>query len=365
MQRYTASLRLVILLSHIPNKRQSIARALASLGATSVLEHISLARQPVLMVFTYHRISDPAADPFYEPVISASAELFREQLAWLANRFRLLALDELLAYLEGGLTWREPVVLLTFDDGYRDNFDTAVPILRERQAPATFFIPTSFTEARQIPWWDLVAYVIKHTHVSQFVLHRDPEGKKAPLVIDLTTSSRAAAIYAIVDALLNGTVSHESWFLKQLVLQGEIEANPESLACTLFMSWDQIRQLIALDSNLSVGSHTCNHPRLATLDDKTQWYELSESKRVLEAQLGRKITALAYPYGWTGTYDHTTKRLAAEAGYRVSFTARAGLNQIHEVDRYEVNRLGVGFTDSVPVLRARVVLYAMCGHSVL
>ena len=63
--------------------------------------------------------------------------------------------------LESGSPWSEPAALITFDDGYRDNFEVAAPILRERNVPATFFLPTAFLEAPRLPWWDQVAYAIK------------------------------------------------------------------------------------------------------------------------------------------------------------------------------------------------------------
>ena len=156
----------------IPNKREFLARAFGRLGVLGLLEQTIARRRPGLVVLTYHRIAEPGDGPFYDPVISATPESFRAQVEWLHNRVRLLTLDELIDQVESGSPWREPVMLLTFDDGYRDNFDLAVPILRERNVPATFFIPTAFLESPRLPWWDHVAYVIKQTHVQRFIVER-------------------------------------------------------------------------------------------------------------------------------------------------------------------------------------------------
>jgi len=82
-------------------------------------------------------------------------------------------------------------------------------------------------------------------------------------------------------------------------------------------------------------------------------------------RLGREVTALAYPYGWPGTYTPSTKLLAAEAGYCLAFTSRAGVNWPSTLDLYEVSRLGVGSGDSQPLLRARTALHAAFGASFL
>src|SRR5438045_3267414 len=162
------------------NKREFLARVFGRLGVLGLLERVGATARPGLVVLTYHRIAEPGANPFYDPVISATPESFCAQIEWLRGRVRILTLPELLAQLESGSPWREPAALLTFDDGYRDNFEVAVPILRERNVPATFFLPTAFLEAPRLPWWDHVAYVIKQTRARQIVVERSPRGGSPP-----------------------------------------------------------------------------------------------------------------------------------------------------------------------------------------
>jgi peptidoglycan/xylan/chitin deacetylase (PgdA/CDA1 family) len=356
---------LTTLLDCIPNKRAALARALGTSGMIALVERLALARRPVLIVFTYHRIAEPATDPFYEPVISATADAFREQLDWLYSRFQLITLGELTAQLTGDIVWREPTVLLTFDDGYRDNFDIAVPILRERNAPATFFIPSLFVESPQLPWWDQIAYVIKHTKVDQLQLRYGQQGLQVPLTINLRSTPRSAAITLLIRAFLNGMIPDQAWFLDHLATEAETAVNQEQLGRILFMSWDQLRQLVLAGSRFSVGSHTHGHRKLSDLDDSTQRYELSKSKHLLEAHLASEVTALAYPYGWRGTYTSRTRELAAQVGYRLAFASHPGVNQYHSLDQYGIKRLSIGAADSVAMLRARTALQAAFGRSMV
>lgn len=334
-------------------------------GITALLERASSALPPKLIVLTYHRIAEPCTNPFYNPVISTTVESFHDQVDWLKRRFRLVTLDELIAQVNAGSAWREPSLLVTFDDGYRDNFDVAVPILREHNMPATFFIPSEFLDAPCLPWWDYIAYVIKQTQVSRLTLQRDHQAMAYPLTIDLTITSRFEAISAIVQAFLKNTINDEVWFLDQLAKHAEVPVDSNQLGRALFMSWDQAQQLVQQYPGFAVGSHSRHHYRLAGLSHEVQYHELSESQRVLEARLGHKISALAYPYGWPGTYTAYTKAIAAQVGYRIAFTSCPGVNQSQDFDQYEVRRFGIGHTDSVSLLRARLALHSTIGRSPL
>jgi peptidoglycan/xylan/chitin deacetylase (PgdA/CDA1 family) len=353
------------ILRGIPNKREFLARGFGRLGLLGLLERMSAAARPGLVVLTYHRIAEPGADPFYDPVISATPEMFRAQVAWLGRRVRVRTLDELLAMLESGSPWREPAALITFDDGYRDNFEVAAPILRELGVPATFFLPTAFLESPRLPWWDRVACAIKQARVRTFQLDRSPDGAAPPLVIDLEQMSRSTAIMTIIRAFLDDTIADERWFLDQLFARAGVDMDGESLARTLFASWDLVRRVVGADRALTIGSHGHSHERLAGLDEDSQRRELTESRRILETRLGGEVAALAYPYGWPGSYTARTKALAAEAGYRLAFASLEGVNRPGSLDAFEIRRLGVGSGDSPALLRARTALHAAFGKSFL
>jgi peptidoglycan/xylan/chitin deacetylase (PgdA/CDA1 family) len=349
----------------IPKKREYLARAFRQLGIIGLLERVASVRGAGLVVLTYHRIAEPSLDRFYEPVISATPESFRAQVRWLHHHIRLLTLNELLAQVETGLSWGGLAVLLTFDDGYRDNFDIAVPILQECDVPATFFIPTAFVESPRLPWWDQVAYVIKETHVRQFTLEYKTSGRASSLFIDLETMPRTSAIMTIIRAFLHETVADQAWFLEQLSMQAEVAVDHNSLGRALFMTWEQVRQLASLGKGLTIGSHSHSHHKLAKLDDDSQRHELAGSKRILETRINQEVAALAYPFGWPGTYTVRTKMLAIEAGYRLAFASREGVNWPRRLDRFEVCRLVVGLGDSPALLQSRTALHAMFGASFL
>ena len=359
------------LLDRISNKRAFIARAMSTTGILSLLERITDSRKPILVVLTYHRIAVPgiASNLYYDPVISATPDAFKTQIEILARRFHVLQLNEacdLVDDLCAKRAARSPAVLVTFDDGYRDNVEIALPILRRFGVPATFFIPTGLVEAPELPWWDHVACVIKQTSVAQLTLKRCP-GDASPIVIELgvepTEAMRTAAIMQVIRLFLEGAISNQEWFLTQLDQQSAVFVDNESQARQLFMSWDQIKQLV--DQGMSVGSHGHSHRALAELKDDTQSQELETSRRMLEAKLGCIVDAVAYPFGWAGTFTTRTMEHAARAGYRLAFSSLEGVNYpgTASIEPFALRRINVGTGDCASLLRARVVLHAMFGRS--
>ena len=216
-----------------------------------------------------------------------------------------------------------------------------------------------------------MACIIKQTRVNRLELPRRPAGKgngpgiPPPLAIDLDAMPRSAAIHAIIAAFLDETIEDGPWFLETLADRAEVTLDTGAMARALFTDWDQVRRLTGPETGLSVGSHGHSHQKLAGLDADSQRHELVESKRILEDRLGRAIEALAYPYGWPGTYTAETRALAARAGYRAAFASLEGINRPGSLDPFEIRRLGVGSGDSPILLRARAALHATLGRSFL
>jgi peptidoglycan/xylan/chitin deacetylase (PgdA/CDA1 family) len=343
----------------IPNKREFLARRLRGAGVLDLLERF--ARRPGLLVLMYHRIGTPADAPYYAPIWSASAGAFREQMTRLRATYRIATLGEAVALAASGFPVTEPTALVTFDDGYRDNFETALPILRELDVPAAFFLPTAFLQAPRLPWWDFVACAVNRATVRILRLER-PE----PLEIDLDRTPRPVAIARVVQACLSHhvDVNDERGFRAHLADRAGADVDDAALGRALFMTWDHVRALAA-EPGMAVASHAHSHRTLARLPEAEQRDELTEARRILEQEVGHTVYAVAYPYGWPGAFDATTERLAREAGYQLAFTGVEGVNRPGATDPFAVGRLTVGFADSPVLLRARMALYRVSGRSFL
>jgi peptidoglycan/xylan/chitin deacetylase (PgdA/CDA1 family) len=354
------------LFHRIPNKRDFLARALGAAGGLRLLERLAEARR-TLVVLTYHRVAPRGAgvDPYYDPVISATPEGFRDQMRMVRERFRVVRPDDLAG--EGPAPdGRRPLAMVTFDDGYRDNHDEALPILQELGIPATFFIPTDFFERPRLPWWDHVAFVVKATAAPRLVLER-AEGDPAPLTIELgpdpSHDERAEAVMRVIRAFLAGEVPDHAAFLARLEGQGGVAVDSPALGRALFMTWEHLKRLAALGH--TIGSHGHGHVALATLPEPLQRREFALSRTILEAAAGRPVRAVAYPYGWPGAFTERTTELAADAGFTLGFTALEGVNRLDApgLRPLALRRLTVGAGDTPTLLRARSALHAASGRS--
>src|SRR5882757_5686648 len=141
-------------------KREFLARACSRTGITKVLE--SLPQRLVLMILNYHRVGNAADTPFDSRTFSATPEELDSQLAYLKRRFHMATLEEALGIVNGNREApRRTSVLITFDDGYLDNYTLAFPMLRKHGVQGVFFLPTAFVGSGKLPWWDAIAYMIK------------------------------------------------------------------------------------------------------------------------------------------------------------------------------------------------------------
>jgi hypothetical protein len=115
-----------------------------------------------LIVLNYHRIGNADETPFDSGVFSATAEQLESQISYFKSRFHMATLEEVFAMI-GGDVPRGTSVLITFDDGYLDNYTLAFPILRAQGVQGVFFLPTAFIGTGKLPWWDEIAYIVKHS----------------------------------------------------------------------------------------------------------------------------------------------------------------------------------------------------------
>jgi peptidoglycan/xylan/chitin deacetylase (PgdA/CDA1 family) len=329
------------------------------LAATGVLRGVEIAcpRRGVV-IWNYHRIGSAAGNPFDDGVFSATAEELAKHLRYLKKNFRLITMEEFLRGMETGFAFLGgAAAMVTFDDGYRDNFELALPVLKDVGVPATFFLPTEFLESRKLPWWDRIAYVVKKTKEERIRLEYPVE-----VEIDLG-GGREEAIQRIIAIYKSAAAMEDGRFFASLESAAKVDVDEAGLARGLFMDWEQTRKLVA--AGMSIGAHTHTHPILARLAESQQRWELAESKRILEDRLNLKIAAFAYPVGSIGAFSETTKEVVRECGYRAAFSFYGGINFPGTIDAMDVRRCAVDATDEFEELRARAVFLSAFGKSVV
>lgn len=201
-----------------------------------------------------------------------------------------------------------PAVLITFDDGYVDNFRHALPILIEHGCRALLFASTGHVGTRRAFWWDALETVVFSERPPQtgwvvaedlVVPSQDPRSAYAALHRHLKPLPHEQRESALADLAGQGGVC----------LHRSDEGRP--------MDWEELQAWVA--AGMSVGGHTCTHPQLAVLDEQTLQREITECKRTLEERLQTRADAFAYPFGTRQDFDARCEAAVRAAGFRVAF----------------------------------------------
>ncbi|SFB74694.1 polysaccharide deacetylase family protein [Massilia yuzhufengensis] len=236
-----------------------------------------------LSILIFHRVL-PQADPLFPNEVDAAR--FDQLLGLLTACFNLVTLEQGLVQLRAG-TLPPRATCITFDDGYADNAEVALPILRRHGVAATFYVSTGFLDGGRM-WNDTIIELVRRAP-DQIDLGRAGFGV---LRLDSLNSRRHAI----------GTLLAKLKYLPLAERHEQVELLRElvgvALPDDLMMTGTQVRQLHA--AGMEIGGHTVNHPILARLAPEQARREISDGKEALEALLGAPVYSFAYPNGKPG-----------------------------------------------------------------
>ena len=286
-----------------------------------------------LVVVNYHRLYAHAPQTLFDRTLygEMSVAYFRRQLCWLKANAQVLSEDEVLGCLSRPRTFPRRGVLLTFDDGYRDNYELAFPALREQGLPALFFVPTAPLVTRRLGWWDIVAYLVGRSRRTALEL----EGTRHSLDGE---PARQACIRLLLERYKTLPEAETRELATHLAERLDTALPSAALQDAELMTVPQLREMLA--AGMAVGAHTHTHRVLATLETEAQRRELVRSKRVLERLFKTTVRSLAYPVGRRDSFGEQTKRLARETGYAMAFSFYGGFNRPGAMDPLDLRRSG-------------------------
>lgn len=281
-------------------------------------------RGPGPAILMYHQIADVANDHWSMAVKPA---FFAEHLQILARRCRPLSLPHLTTELTRGQLDSRSVVV-TFDDGYRDNLMNARPLLERHDIPATMFIVGDAIGRGDEFWWDQLHHLFLGDHPLPDALQVQIAGRNRSWRLSDQGGGGLGRASGWTRPRLHRTLWHD---LRRLPAHERAEvmaalrdwAN-QSLAVRpdrQVMSEAELLRL-ASDSTIEIGAHTATHPRMSALDPAEQFAEVQRGKARLEEILGTRVTSFSYPFG--GTFDVSRASVAAvrEAGFVRACTMR-------------------------------------------
>lgn len=277
------------------------------------------------VILMYHQVSDKRYDPWE---LAVHPKHFHAQLDYLKKNFNVVPVAD----LADGIAARKlkKTVAISFDDGFKDNYANAAPLLDWHELPATFYVATRALRANYLYWWDALQDVIFHTEI-------------LPVRLDIVINGVPVQFTFRTDRRLNGQLVNQlrAWNYNLPIPNERValymllwhHIRPLSYAqqeqvLARIREWanhnefrsngDQtmsVREMQMLSENplFTVGAHSVHHAMLSQQNAIEQAYEVKESKSQLEKWIGKSVTGFAYPYG---NYSALTQTLLKEAGFR-------------------------------------------------
>jgi peptidoglycan/xylan/chitin deacetylase (PgdA/CDA1 family) len=241
------------------------------------------------LILCYHRVAEGVEDPFYLCVRPGN---FRAHLEELSRAREPSTLAEI------SLPSRRPRVVVTFDDGYRDNLTHALPIAESRGVPITVFVTSGILGDHNGLWWDRLGTLLRSRppHVREIDL---PVGDR-DVRLPLGSSGIRSDLDSVRRHLLPLRVTEIERALDAVSEQWQVSSAPPPDADTL--TPEDLRQLAASDA-VTIGAHTVDHVRLRDRAAREQQDTIAASKGQLEQSLGRAVSHFAYPFGGSGDFD--------------------------------------------------------------
>ena len=275
-------------------------------------------------ILIYHRIDDNN-DFFLD---SMPTHVFENQMRYLSMHFNIYPLEEMIERMKAKDV-PDNAIVITFDDGYRDVYTHALPILKKYSIPATIFLTTDAIDSRRILWHDMVFSAFKRTTA----LSLKDFGHDTKTYSLTTSEARLFAEREVLQFLKSldqqTRMSWISYLTDQLQVVG-IKEMP-----SLMMTWNEIK--LMHQEGISFGSHTHTHPILSKISSYEVYKEVHDSKQLIEAKLGIPANCFAYPNGKMDDFNETTKSLLKEAGYTCALTTIFGSNEYYQ-DCFELRR---------------------------
>ena len=301
-------------------------------------------------VLIYHRVN-PDRDAFFSAM---TPELFDAQMGYLARNCHVLSLSEIVKRVNHGLGVHPFTMAITFDDGYRDNYIYAMPILKKYGLPATLFAATAFIGSGRVMWNDQLAWAIKRTTCKA---HEFQVGKRNLQLGFRTVSEKKSSLVAVLEGLKR---------VPECEKAPAVGALKRALGCededgtVEMLNWSELREMVR--EGWEIGSPTVNHCILSRISEEAAARELRESKLSLERELSLPVKLFAYPNGKAMDFNGTVKRLIQETGYQAAVTTIDGLNGAG-LDFLEIQR-GDPWAWNLPHFASQLTYkhWKGCGH---
>jgi peptidoglycan/xylan/chitin deacetylase (PgdA/CDA1 family) len=307
-----------------------------------------------LLVLMYHRVltGTEMAQSHSNKGIIVNRDTFDAHITYLKKHFNIISVDQLVDHVKHQQPFKNPTCLITFDDGWIDNYTNALPILEKHKAPALIFLPINFIGTGNLFWQEKLSCYLhqiaaNNADGNQILLEKqviDSEGlSKAEIksqisryIVSLKKSGNAE-----IDEVIDQFKSYAAKYTSNLALNN----------IDTYLNWEQVKTMNK--RGISFGSHAISHRLLSKFDDNEIEYEVAHSKKIIESQLQDNIDSIAYP---NGDFNDNVIKKVKNNMYKVAFCTKQGYftpgDDIYQIKRINIHQNAAG---NIPLFLCHVL----------
>jgi len=316
------------------NNIKSLLKTAATGFADQFGPHNGRPTSPKLWVLMYHRILPKEDQRFSleEPGMIVTPDTFAMHMREANRHFDVISLNEWINLKQQGLPLPQKACAITFDDGWADNYEYALPILKATNTPATLFAVAEKIGTDFQFWPNSILALLLTGHTAE--LNRHPLFAKVSAQLfkaDEKIDREYAAAY----------IHHLKSCSDEIIFSALRDIHSADLLAgqlpNALMSWEELSAMHT-SGLVVIGSHTCNHTRLSVdLDDQQMQYEIENSKKILEQQLLAPANLFCFP---NGDYHQAALHLV-QTTYKAAVTTKRGINDANTCAAHELTRIGI------------------------
>ena len=292
-------------------------------GNSKVIKIIEKFNGGKVVILMYHRVNFES--DFMG--LSVSPDFFELQIQYLLKNYEIISLESSLSILDSECI-HDQYIVITFDDGFRDNFTEVYPLLKKYNVPATIFVACDAIDNGYIDW-----HLLDHAVLSRSYKELDLVKFGMGRIPVETEHEKQIALLALRRRLKQAEHS-----LRKDVIDFIVDSSKESFG-RIMLTWDEVNELVG-DGLISIGAHTMSHPILSRISLDDARFEIFESKRKIQEKTGAIVKFFAYPNGQPSDFNADIVALVKNAGFRCACTTNSGINRSGS-DLFRLKRIDV------------------------
>jgi peptidoglycan/xylan/chitin deacetylase (PgdA/CDA1 family) len=278
-----------------------------------------------IMILTYHRVG-PNNNTWLLPPTSTAD--FENQMRYITKTHKIMPLYKLAKALQEGKSLEGKIAVVTFDDGYKDSYLHAFPILKKYNIPATIFLITGHIDKGNLFWFDKIRYILYNTKIKKIELEDFGE-----FLVD-SIDNKLRSMFIIVEKLKKIPNEKKDDILIKLTDICNINI-PSDLGREIILSWDEVKEMNEYD--IIFGAHTVTHPILTKVSLDQARFEISQSKKDIEKRINQNIDTFCYPNGTIEDFNNNIIEIVKNSGFSCAVTtlplANASKTNLYKLGR--------------------------------